>query len=215
MNPTLALSLALAAVTVAALVLSRSAQGVPLAPGGGEGGGFLSGLDELASDFAGAISEAVTGLSSGAAGELAAWLARAERPENANVIAELRSAEERHGIPPDMLVRLAWQESRYRINAHNASSDASGIMQIVPKWHPDVDPFNAPQAIDYGARFLASLHRQFGSWELALKAYNWGPGNVRSWLRAGRPADREPAETREYSRSILDDLAAAGRGVFG
>lgn len=119
----------------------------------------------------------------------------------------LAAAESRYGIPSGMLARLAWQESRFRediISGKTVSSaGAMGIMQIVPKWHPGVDPLNPGAAIDYAGRYLSSLYRQFGSWELALKSYNWGAGNVTAWL-AGKKI--EPLETRNYSSQILADI---------
>lgn len=141
------------------------------------------------------------------------WLEAAERPENAELVRAMRAAEDRYGIPRDLVVRLAWQESRFKVDAFNAGSGASGVMQIVPRWHPGVDPFEPFAAIDYGARYLAQLSRQFGSWELALKAYNWGPGNVQAWLAGGPDAPAEPMETANYSAQILADLAEAGRAV--
>lgn len=121
----------------------------------------------------------------------------------------LMAAEDRHGIPRWLLCRLAWQESRFRddiITGRTASSaGALGIMQIVPKWHPEIsraDILNPPAAIDYAASYLARLARQFGNWELALMAYNWGPGNVRKW-QAGQLA--MPAETDRYRTQILAD----------
>ena len=141
------------------------------------------------------------------------WLEAAERPENAELVSAMRAAEDRYSIPRDLVVRLAWQEARFRVDAYNAGSGASGVMQIVPRWHPGVDPFEPFAAIDYGARYLAQLRRQFGTWELALKGYNWGPGNVQGWLTAGRPADAEPLETSNYSSQILADLSEAGRAV--
>ena len=119
----------------------------------------------------------------------------------------LANAEARYGIPSGLLARLAWQESRFRADiisgATVSGAGAVGIMQIVPKWHPGVDALDPFTSIDYAGRFLAGLYRQFGSWELALKAYNWGAGNVRAML-AG--AKSEPLETRNYSSQILGDL---------
>jgi len=137
------------------------------------------------------------------------WMKATDKPENFRVVALLRDAERRHGIPVNLLVRLAWQESRFRKDAYNPSG-ASGVMQIVPRWHPGVDPYDAPAAIDYAAGFLVGLRSQFGTWELALKAYNWGPGNVQKWQRGEAT---EPLETQNYSAQILADLAASGQGV--
>lgn len=124
----------------------------------------------------------------------------------------LMTSEDRHGIPRWLLARLAWQESRFRtdiISGATAShAGALGIMQIVPRWHPTIsraDILNPPVAIDYAAGYLAQLARQFGAWELALMAYNWGPGNVRKW-QAGQKT--MPAETDRYRKQILADWQA-------
>ncbi len=119
----------------------------------------------------------------------------------------LAAAEQRYGIPSGMLARLAWQESRFRADIITgrtvSSAGAVGIMQIIPRYHPGVDPLNPGAAIDYAGRFLAGLYKKYGSWELALKAYNWGAGNVDKWL-VGQKA--QPNETRLYSQQILADV---------
>lgn len=137
------------------------------------------------------------------------WQATAARPENAPYVDAMHRAEQRHGIPSDMLVRLAWQESRFRrdiIEGRKVSSaGAVGIMQIVPKWHPNVNPLDPFASIDYAAGYLAQLYRQFGTWAEALAAYNWGPGNLRKYGLA-----RAPLETRNYYGQILADLGMGG-----
>lgn len=124
----------------------------------------------------------------------------------------LEAAERKYGIPEGMLARLAWQESRFRPDiisgATKSAAGAVGIMQIVPRWHPGVNPLNPAESIDYAGKFLADLYRQFGSWELALKSYNWGAANVAAWLRG---AKIEPVETRNYSAQILADLGMGGK----
>jgi membrane-bound lytic murein transglycosylase D len=62
-------------------------------------------------------------------------------------------------------------------------------------------------ALDY----LQRLHRQFGDWQLALAAYNWGEGNVAKAIKrnqaAGLPTDylslKMPKETREYVPKLM------------
>ena len=116
--------------------------------------------------------------------------------------AALAAAEIKYAIPTNMLARLAYQESRYNPKAYNASG-ATGIMQIVPRWHPTVDATDPFASIDYAGKFLAQLYKATGSWELALKAYNWGLGNVRKWLKGQLS---QPLETKLYSAQIMADL---------
>lgn len=136
------------------------------------------------------------------------WQKVAARPENARYIALLNAAEQKYGIPQNLLVRLAYQECRFRediIAGRTVSAaGAVGIMQIVPRWHPDVNPLVPELAIDYAGKFLSGLHRQFGTWELALQAYNWGSGNLKKYLN--NQTATLPRETQNYSNQILADL---------
>ena len=52
-------------------------------------------------------------------------------PENAQIIGLLRAAESKYGIPPGLLVRQAWQESRFNPNAISPAG-AKGLMQFMP-----------------------------------------------------------------------------------
>lgn len=115
-------------------------------------------------------------------------------------------AEKINNIPTGMLARLGYQESRYKADAYNKSSKATGIMQIVPRWHPNVDATDPFASIAYSGKFLRQLYNQTGSWELALKSYNWGLGNVKKWLKGQL---NEPLETKLYSAQILADLNIA------
>lgn len=146
--------------------------------------------------------------------DLQDWQKVANRPENRVYLDTLHAAELRNGIPRDLLVRLAYQESRFRPDIISgstiSSANAQGIMQIVPRWHPDVNPLDPIASINYAGKFLAGLHKTFGTWELALKGYNWGAGNVRSWLNGTKT---QPTETRNYSAQILADLADAGQVI--
>lgn len=49
-------------------------------------------------------------------------------------------------------------------------------------------------------RYLADLHRRFGTWFLAACAYNWGPGNLAGIKRL----EDVPAETRAYAARIIN-----------
>lgn len=119
----------------------------------------------------------------------------------------IASAENRHGIPPSLLARVLWQESRFRpdvIRGETVSSaGALGIAQFMPATARDmgVDPLDAPSAIDGAARYLRLLRDALGDWTSALAAYNWGIGNVRRY-----GLDAMPAETRKYVSDITADV---------
>lgn len=111
-----------------------------------------------------------------------------------------RQAAQRAGCDPDVFYRQIEQESGFNPDACNAGSNATGICQIVPEAHPDVDPRDPIASLDYAARWMASLWRQYGSYVRALAAYNWGPGRVMGW-----DGSREtlPGETQHYLDVIL------------
>lgn len=121
-------------------------------------------------------------------------------------LGEIYKAEDANGIPRNLLARLIYQESRYRpdiiTGATISSAGAQGIAQIVPRWHPDVNPLDPWASIEYAGRYLASLYRRYGDWSLALAAYNWGMGNLdRKGIEAA------PLETRNYYSQILADVS--------
>lgn len=92
---------------------------------------------------------------------------------------------------PDELKYLAIVESGLRPNAISRAN-AVGLWQFISStgkmyglrsnWYVDerMDPV---EATDAAARHLKDLYRMFDSWELALAAYNCGPGNVRKAIR--------------------------------
>lgn len=125
----------------------------------------------------------------------------------ARYIPALHTAEDAHDIPRDLLARLAYQESRFRDDIISGKvkspAGAVGIMQLMPQFHPDVNPLDPYAAIAYAGQYLGALFRQFGSWKVALAAYNWGPGNVSRYLN--QPA-KWPQETMDYVAQITKDV---------
>lgn len=130
-------------------------------------------------------------------------------PASAAPFLDLFAKSERAaGLPATLLARLAWQESRFNPFAENSGTGAQGLMQLVKKWHPGIDPLKPEQAIPYAANYLKLLYKKFGTWEKALAAYNWGPGNVASAVSNLRENWKNalPVETRNYLAQIGEDV---------
>lgn len=143
-------------------------------------------------------------LGAGGLASVAYW----KRSANAaRFIPALHTAEDAFDIPRDLLARVAYQESRFRddiiTGAKSSAAGALGIMQIVPKFHPEVNPLDPFASITYAGQYLGSLFRQFGTWKLALAAYNWGPGNLARNLSV---PGKWPQETLDYIAEITKDV---------
>ena len=136
----------------------------------------------------------------GAAPNAAPGLPALVRRRRAEHILDVRAAERRHALPPGLLDALIWSESAYdRLAVSQAG--AGGLTQLMPGTADDLgvtDRFDAVANIDGGARYLRTMLRRFGSVELALAAYNAGPGNV--IRHGGMPPFRE---TTAYVRRTL------------
>ena len=120
----------------------------------------------------------------------------------------VKAAAEEHDIPIGFLVRLLWQESRFR-TAEVSSAGAQGIAQFMPQTAVEMglkDPFDPLQAIPASARFLRKLHDQFGNLGLAAAAYNAGGGRIEKWLSRRSSL---PKETRAYVKIITGHKAEA------
>lgn len=103
---------------------------------------------------------------------------------------------------------VEYAESRGRQNAVSPAG-ARGVMQLMPGTARNPG-FGVRAARDnseaenrrMGRDYLDAMFKTFGDEDLALMAYNWGPGNVRKWLKAGRPESMVPKETKDYVRKV-------------
>ena len=77
---------------------------------------------------------------------------------------------------------------------------AQGLMQLMPdtaQWLKVTDPLDPSDNLRAGVRYIAALQEQFDTLDLALAAYNAGPGNVRRYK--GVPPF---AETQAYVQKV-------------
>ena len=93
-----------------------------------------------------------------------------------------KEAAERANIDVGIFFSLIGYESKW--NPQAVSGDgAIGIAQIMPMFHPAVNPRNANDSLFYAARLLRNfLDQHNNSYEFALAAYNAGGPTVAGWL---------------------------------
>ena len=120
---------------------------------------------------------------------------------------------------PTEIALLPFVESAFVTHA-KSSAKAVGLWQFMPATGKDFrltqnvfrdERRDVVQSTDAALDYLQRLYSQFGSWELALAAYNWGAGNVakaqKRNLAAGLPTDYEsltmPKETRNYVPKLM------------
>ena len=115
------------------------------------------------------------------------------------------SAGAKHGISPALLTAVARAESGFNAGARS-SAGAAGLMQLMPATARGlgVDPRKPAEAVDGAARLLKSHLQRFGATELALAAYNAGPGAVAKY--GGVPPYKE---TQAYVAKIMAELRGA------
>ncbi|HSR02444.1 MAG TPA: transglycosylase SLT domain-containing protein, partial [Methylophilaceae bacterium] len=120
---------------------------------------------------------------------------------------------EKRGMPTEIAL-LPMIESAYNPKAYSRSH-AAGIWQFIPStgkhfglkqnWWVD-NRRHVTEATHAALDYLQKLHNMFGSWDLALAAYNAGEGTVGRAIarnqRAGLPTDYQnlklPLETEQY-----------------
>ncbi|MBV1866814.1 MAG: lytic transglycosylase domain-containing protein [Marinosulfonomonas sp.] len=110
-----------------------------------------------------------------------------------------RSLAVQYNIPETLFLRLVQQESGWNPSALSHKG-AIGLAQLMPQTAKvlRVDAHDPQQNLEGGARYLRQMYDRFGSWRLALAAYNAGPEAVAKY--SGIPPY---SETQKYVRAIL------------
>jgi soluble lytic murein transglycosylase-like protein len=86
------------------------------------------------------------------------------------------------GVDPAITLSIAKTESGFRHEARSARG-AVGVFQLMPSTarRMGLNPYSLDDNIKGGVMYYKSMYKMFGSVELALAAYNAGPGNVKKY----------------------------------
>lgn len=157
-----------------------------------------------------------------------AAIARSPAPARARqLIPQLKAVFTSEGIPPE-LVWVAEVESRFDPDAAS-SAGARGLFQFMPETAERFglvsrgdDRRSEPEfSARAAARYLGMLYEKFGSWALALAAYNTGEGRIERLLNKHNAntfdeiAEFLPNETRLYVPKVMATLAAREKVKLG
>lgn len=104
------------------------------------------------------------------------------------------------GLDPAMALSIAKAESGF-CHEKRSKYGAIGVFQLMPSTAKRMgyNPYHVNENIKGGIQYYKLMYKMFGSKELALAAYNAGPGNVKKYN--GVPPFKE---TRKFVASIMD-----------
>jgi hypothetical protein len=115
-----------------------------------------------------------------------------------------------HTLDPALLNAMIWVESRFDPKAKSPSG-ARGLMQLMPATaaylakrmgESNARAYDPEFNVRAGALYLAEMRDKFGDEELAVAAYQAGPGNVKKWVESGQ-------KFPDYSQAYVAKVMAA------
>ncbi len=133
----------------------------------------------------------------------------------------VEAAAQRHDVSANVLALMLLVESNGDRQAES-SSGARGLMQVMPRTGAAIaeqrgltdfetsELFDAETSIDFGAWYLAQMMERFAdepgrAEELAITAYNAGPGSIDAYLSGSKPLSTESAGYRDLMLSLLSE----------
>ncbi|UCQ36385.1 lytic transglycosylase domain-containing protein [Edwardsiella piscicida] len=174
-------------------------------------------------------------------GKVGGWLKDAAEwgDENLNPMTKLKSLLRYTGaisdanaseIKPNMsheavIASIAMAESGGNPNAISKAG-AAGLMQLMPGTAADYglspsERFDPQKSMMVGTMHFNRLLRKYkGNYQDALRAYNWGEGNMDKWISGGR-SGAMPKETMDYPGRVmsyysqLSSMASRPSGTMG
>lgn len=107
------------------------------------------------------------------------------------------------GVDPALALSIAKSESGFRHEARSRGG-AVGVFQLMPSTAKrlGVDPYCLSGNIKGGIMYYKRLYNMFGSTELALAAYNAGPGVVKKYHKVP-----PIGETKRFVSNIMNEYS--------
>lgn len=106
------------------------------------------------------------------------------------------------GIDPELALSIAKKESGFK-HELKSKHGAVGVFQLLPSTANRLgfNPYYLSENIKAGLTYYKLMYKMFGSTELALAAYNAGPGNVKRFGGQIPPY----SETKRFVNVIMQD----------
>jgi len=118
----------------------------------------------------------------------------------------IADASTKYGVNANLIRAIIKTESNFNPNAVSPAG-AKGLMQLMPcniEHYGVNDPFNIEQNIDAGTRHIKDYLKTYNyDLNMALAAYNFGPGNMSSrGISSSSDFYKLPSETKNYLAKI-------------
>ncbi|WP_046231806.1 lytic transglycosylase domain-containing protein [Paenibacillus algorifonticola] len=130
----------------------------------------------------------------------------------------VNAAAQKYHIEPSLIAAIIQQESSWNPQA-KSSAGAGGLMQLMPGTASGlgVKDVNDPiQNVNGGTKYISQMMSKYNNDpQLALAAYNWGPGNLDKAIKKyganwSAIVSYAPTETQKYVAKVMGNWRGAG-----
>ncbi|MEY7999748.1 transglycosylase SLT domain-containing protein [Clostridium sp. Mt-5] len=126
---------------------------------------------------------------------------------NSSIDEAVENASRKYGVDKDLIMAVIKQESDFNPQSKSPAG-AMGLMQLMPGTASGLgvtNPYDVDQNVDAGTEYLKNMLDMYGnSKELALAAYNAGPGTLKNrGVTSSSDIAKLPYETRNYVQKVM------------